>query len=670
MTSKYDRIKSECKRKNVLWEDPDFQAVQSSVFYYQTPPFTFQWKRITEIVQSPLFINDGEQFDIIPGKMGDRWLVSCLGVLFSLKNLFYRVVPADQNFENCHGVFRFRLWWCGEWVEVLVDDRLPTINGKLSFLQPFKSNCFWAALLEKAIAKLHGSYEALKYGTRSDGLSDLTGGIVETIPVKSGSDSIRPTILRSILDTTCIITCIAIRGNSSQFKSQPEKLPNGIAIGVSYRLCSLDKVENTMGDSVQLVRLRDPMTSDALGLKTGYTGEWSATSPLWDRVSETERDRLLGQLDANEFWMSFLALTETFTNLECIHLDTDTAKDELSLTDRPRRWSMKMFQGFWRKGVTAGGCRNHDSFHINPQLQLFVAEKEDVIIALNQHTAVEPKVIGFTMYKLNSIKNKLTENLSKEFFKNQVSFINSDYGNSRHVSYRCNLESGRYLLMATTYEPGEESGFTVRLLGNHIKLAQLETQTMMILDPFPPLSVTQQRNDTDTTKKKCQYEPIFMQLADENRTINSFELQELLDACLPNDYIKSCASIDICRQVVSLLDKSGHGRINFLQFKTFIANLKAWQGVFKMYSKEKAGILRAERLRDALYDVGFQLSSDIMSIIMLKYMRKDGTLRLGDFASAILHLTTAFEVFQRKDHDQDNLIKIEMADWIKSVLRC
>lgn len=85
--------------------------------------------------------------------VGDQWLVSCLGILFSLKNLFYRVVPADQNLENCCGVFRFRLWWCGEWVEVLVDDRLPTINGKLSFLQPQKSNCFWSALLEKAIAK-------------------------------------------------------------------------------------------------------------------------------------------------------------------------------------------------------------------------------------------------------------------------------------------------------------------------------------------------------------------------------------------------------------------------------------------------------------------------------------------------------------------------------------
>lgn len=104
--------------------------------------------------------------------------------------------------------------------------------------------------------------------------------------------------------------------------------------------------------------------------------------------------------------------------------------------------------------------------------------------------------------------------------------------------------------------------------------------------------------------------------------------------------------------------------------------------MFKIYTKEKSGILRAERLRDALYDVGFQLGSDIMSILMLRYMRKDGTLRMGDFCSAILHLTTAFgelhlasfnflsfhnefsltEIFQRKDHDQDNLIKIEMVD--------
>lgn len=65
-------------------------------------------------------------------------------------------------------------------------------------------------------------------------------------------------------------------------------------------------------------------------------------------------------------------------------------------------------------------------------------------------------------------------------------------------------------------------GYTVRILGNAIKLAQLEIQTMMLLDPFPPISnataMATLRNDSDPSKsKKCQYEPVFMQLADENK---------------------------------------------------------------------------------------------------------------------------------------------------------
>jgi hypothetical protein len=35
-------------------------------------------------------------------------------------------------------------------------------------------------------------------------------------------------------------------------------------------------------------------------------------------------------------------------------------------------------------------------------------------------------------------------------------------------------------------------------------------------------------------KSFSQYEAVFLQLADEHRTVNAFELQELLDACLPN----------------------------------------------------------------------------------------------------------------------------------------
>ena len=53
------------------------------------------------------------------------------------------------------GMFRFNFWRFGKWVEVLVDDQLPTLKSmnRLAYVHSEDSNEFWTPLLEKAFAK-------------------------------------------------------------------------------------------------------------------------------------------------------------------------------------------------------------------------------------------------------------------------------------------------------------------------------------------------------------------------------------------------------------------------------------------------------------------------------------------------------------------------------------
>ena len=71
-----------------------------------------------------------------------------------------------------------------------------TLNNKILELK-----CFHKLLT----FRLHGSYEALKYGSVLDGLADLTGGVAESILLRSDPTG-SGRLLLELLDMTSVVT--------------------------------------------------------------------------------------------------------------------------------------------------------------------------------------------------------------------------------------------------------------------------------------------------------------------------------------------------------------------------------------------------------------------------------------------------------------------------------
>ena len=151
----------------------------------------FEVKRIPE---NGKFVNQElETFAIKQGKLGDCWLLSSVAALLSKPKLMKRVVMYPYNVmpdaRQC-GIFRFRFYHLGEWIDILIDDVLPTKNAAIAV-----KNEYWMLLLEKAYAKFLGSYDALAGGDPCWALCNLTGGIVLDFKKSFNLDGNRSSII-------------------------------------------------------------------------------------------------------------------------------------------------------------------------------------------------------------------------------------------------------------------------------------------------------------------------------------------------------------------------------------------------------------------------------------------------------------------------------------------
>jgi calpain, invertebrate len=130
------KIRQQCLESGLLFEDPEFRATNKSLFFSHRPDVQFKWLRPTEICNDPQFFVDGfSRFDVNQGGLGDCWFLAAAVNLTQDMNLFYRVVCED-NLDKYAGIFHFRFWQYGKWVDVVVDDR----KSLLKFVESNRSS--------------------------------------------------------------------------------------------------------------------------------------------------------------------------------------------------------------------------------------------------------------------------------------------------------------------------------------------------------------------------------------------------------------------------------------------------------------------------------------------------------------------------------------------------
>lgn len=189
-------LRHEYLQSKKLFEDPEFVPSDEILFYDNDTPdsyHSYTWLRPHEICDNPKFVIDKySRFSVKQGNLGDCWLVSAIATLTLHQKFLIRVICADNSFDKefyC-GIFHFRFWHFGEWIDVVIDDRIPTHKRKLIYLHSKNEDEFWSALLEKAYAKLKGGYQNLDGGESSIAFQDFTGGIIESYSLEDTPEKI------------------------------------------------------------------------------------------------------------------------------------------------------------------------------------------------------------------------------------------------------------------------------------------------------------------------------------------------------------------------------------------------------------------------------------------------------------------------------------------------
>ncbi|XP_006265030.1 calpain-1 catalytic subunit [Alligator mississippiensis] len=668
----YDRLRHECMQNRTLFRDDTFPPSGASLGFKELGPnssktYGVKWKRPTEMSSNPQFIIDGAtRTDICQGALGDCWLLAAIASLTLNENILHRVVPHGQSFQNGYaGIFHFQIWQFGEWVDVVVDDYLPTKDGKLLFVHSAEGNEFWSALLEKAYAKVNGCYEALSGGSTSEGFEDFTGGVTEWYELRKPPSDLYQIILKALEKGSLLGCSIDISSVLDMESVTFKKLVKGHAYSVTGA-----KQVNYRGQTVNLIRMRNPWG------EVEWTGPWSDNSSEWNSVEPSMRQQLMVRMEDGEFWMSFQDFLREFTRLEICNLTPDALTSQ-----RYRKWNTVLYDGTWRRGSTAGGCRNFPAtFWINPQFKIRLEEVDDddnnyrkeqgcsfLLALMQKHRRKERRLgkdmetIGFAVYEVPPEHvGQPGVHLKRDFFLANASRARSEqFINLREVSTRFTLPPGEYVVVPSTFEPNKEGDFVIRFFSE--KTAGTEELDDKIQANLPDEKVLSE-SEIDASFKQ-----LFKQLAGADMEISVQELQTILNRIISKhkDLRTKGFSIESCRSMVNLMDRDGNGKLGLVEFNILWNKIRNYLVVFRKFDLDKSGSMSAYEMRMALESAGFKLNKKLHELIITRYSEPDLAIDFDNFVCCLVRLETMFRFFQALDTDKDGIVTFDLLKWLQ-----